>query len=76
MKIRDVNELLTDLGITLEYCCGTYKGRNVRYLEDRGVFQIGNDCFDRWANSVCLEFEVWLPKGQRQLERWAKTFEA
>lgn len=51
--------------------CAKYKGVNVRYLETSGIFQVGTDDFDRWANSVSLEFEVWQRKGQRALMNWA-----
>lgn len=53
----------------LGYCI--INGRHVRYIEERGVVQVGDDDFDRWANSVEMEFDVWQPKGMRQFERWA-----
>lgn len=52
---------------------GMIGGRKIRYLESAGVVQIGDCNFDRWANSVELEFEIWLPKGQRQFSKWVKT---
>ena len=72
MKVRDLNELFEELGIELKYGCGIFRGKHVRYLRERGVFQVGDSDFDRWANSVDLEFDVWQPKGQRNLRRWAK----
>jgi len=52
------------------YGAAKIKDRHIRYLESTGVIQIGEKDFDRWANSVELEFEAWLPKGRRQFIRW------
>lgn len=70
-KLKDPVELFNEFNIELEYDAGIYKNRNVRFLEDIGLFQVGDDNFDRWANSVELEFDLFLPKGQRQFIRWA-----
>lgn len=53
--------------------CGRLYNRNTRLLES-GVFQIGEDdkTFDRWANSVELEFDLSQPKGQRKFQRYIK----
>ena len=64
--------LLEELGIDLEYGCGLAKGRPLRYLATEGLIQIGDDDFDRWANSVEVEFDVWQPKGLRQFEKWVR----
>lgn len=76
MKIADPLELFKELGIELEMDCGVgvgeYNNRRVRYLESAGLFQVNDKDFDRWCNSVDLEFEVWLPKGQRKLKRWCE----
>lgn len=68
----DPEELLTELGIVLEYGCGKFKNRPVRYLENSGIFQLSDDNFDRWANSVEQEFDLYSEKGQRAFLRWAK----
>lgn len=71
MKKRTPESVLRDLSVNFDkYGTGMLNGRPVRYLEMSGLFQVGDDDFDRWANSVELEFDIWLPKGQRQLERW------
>lgn len=68
--MNDFYMLLMEHDITLIEGCGEFKERQVRFLGDIGIFQIGDDNFDRWANSVELEFDVWLPRGIRQLKRW------
>ena len=72
-KSTDPLDVITDLGIKLEYGCGMFNGRPVRYLENLGIFQVGDDNFDRWANSLDFEFDLWLPKGMRKFQRWAKN---
>jgi len=74
--MKHPEELFEELGIKFDddaWGYGRFKGRNIRYLEHRGVLQIGerDEDFDRWANSVELEFEVWKSAGQRALTRWA-----
>jgi hypothetical protein len=68
-------ELLSECGIVLKYGCGKFKNQSVRYLEDSAIFQIGgcDNNFDRWGNSVALEFDLWTPKGQRAFLRWVKS---
>ena len=56
-KSTDPLDVITDLGIKLEYGCGMFNGRPVRYLENLGIFQVGDDNFDRWANSLDFEFD-------------------
>ncbi len=66
-------DFLVELAIVIDSAgCGTLKGRNTRLLEI-GVFQIGDDDFDRWANSVELEFDLSQSKGQRQFKRWLEN---
>jgi hypothetical protein len=67
---KDPNTLLSDLGIILEYGCAKFKNRPIRFLEEIGVLQVGDDDFDRWANSVGVEFDLLTPKGQRAFLRW------
>ena len=71
-KSTDPLDVITDLGIKLEYGCGMFNGRPVRYLENLGIFQVGDDNFDRWANSLDFEFDLWL-KEMRKFLRWAKN---
>lgn len=52
---------------------GFYKGRQVRYLGHFGVFQVGQEDFDRWANSEDFEFDVKSKSGQRALRKWINT---
>ena len=66
-------EILAELGITLQYGVGEYHGRAVRYLEDSGILQIGDSDFDRWANSIEIEFDLISKKGQREFLRWIET---
>jgi len=73
--IPEIEELFRELDIKLTDGVGYWKGYHVRYLEEAGMFQIGDTDFDRWANSVDLEFEIWLPKGQRKLRKWAEKHE-
>lgn len=78
MKLRPHLEIFEKIGIILDGSCGefsgVFKGRNLRYLENKGIVEIGDNNFDRWANSIEFVFEVWLSKGQRQFMRWAKEF--
>jgi hypothetical protein len=69
----DIDELFRELDIKLTDGVGYWKGHPVRYLEEAGMFQIGDKDFDRWSNSVDLEFEIWLPKGQRKLRKWMEN---
>lgn len=74
-KLRSPKEFLATLAITVDkYGTGTFMGRNTRLLEI-GLFQIGEDIvtFDRWANSVELEFDLSQSKGQRKFRRWLET---
>jgi hypothetical protein len=71
-KLTDPRELFLELGIETEYDCGILFGRQFRYLEYSGQVQIGDNNFDRWANSVELTFDIWLEKGRRQFLRWFK----
>lgn len=69
-KLTSPAEFLAFHAIPLDkYGTGTFMGRNTRLLEV-GVFQIGDNDFDRWANSVDLEFDLSQAKGQRQFVRW------
>ena len=68
--INTIEDILEQHHITLGYGCGMFQGRQIRYLEERGLLQVGDDDFDRWANSVELEFEVWQKKGLRQLNKY------
>lgn len=72
-KLTSPADFLALQAIPLDkYGTGTFMGRNTRLLAT-GVFQIGDDDFDRWANSVDLEFDLSQAKGQRQLARWLKS---
>lgn len=74
MKQQPELDFLASLGIHISvYGTGEWRGRQVRYLPERGAFQIGEENFDRWANSVELEFSLWLPKGQRALARFVEN---
>jgi hypothetical protein len=71
--MNKVSELFADLDISLKYGCGRYRNRNVRFLEPEGLFQIGepDEDFDRWGNSVEVEFDLYTKVGRRQLIRFA-----
>lgn len=71
--MKTPEELLTECGISLTYNNGTFKNRNIRFLSEIGVLQVGDDNFDRWGNSVELEFDLWTPKGQRAFLRWVNS---
>jgi hypothetical protein len=74
MKNNQEIEFLASFGIKLdEWGIGKWHDRHVRYLGHLGLFQIGEKDFDRWANSVEYEFELWQPKGQRQFTRFAEN---
>ncbi len=74
-KLKSPEEFLALLDISLDDAgCGMLDGRNTRLLEI-GVFQIGDDDFDRWANSVESEFDLSQSKGQRHLRRWLDDVE-
>lgn len=66
-------ELLSECGIVLKYGCGKFKNRQVRYLEESATFQIGDEDFDRWANSVESEYDLYSAKDQRSFLRWVKS---
>lgn len=71
-KLTPPAEFLVFQDIPLdEIGTGTFMGRNTRLL-CTGVFQIGDDDFDRWANSVDLSFDLSQAKGQRRFTRWLK----
>ena len=74
---NELEELLDQYSIVMNktnYFYTKYKGRQLRYLESTETIEIGDNDFDRWANSVELEFEVWKPKGMRQFKKWLKSF--
>ena len=76
-KLKQPEEFLTEQDITVDDAgCGRFAGRNTRLLE-MGVFEIGESdrTFDRWANSVELEFDLSQAKGQRQFKRWLEKGE-
>lgn len=74
MKAQPEIEFLETLGIHIdEYGTGKWRNREVRYLKQYGLFQIGDNNFDRWANSVEWEFYIWQPKEQRALERFVEN---
>ena len=73
---KTIEDILTQYGIVLEYGCGTLSnGKPVRYLPPAGLIEVGDDDFDRWANSVGQAFEVWQSKGLRAFERYLKELE-
>ena len=74
MKLKDPYNLLHEAGVTLSDDCGSFKGRCIRYLPHLGRIDIGDNDFDRWANSLELSFDVRQIKGQRQFLKWANTF--
>ena len=77
-KLADPYELFAEFGITLEYnTVGTFKDRPIRWLEDISVFQVGEDntTFDRWANSIDFQFDLFKAEGQRAFIRWVKEEE-
>ena len=45
------------------------------YNRYNGIFYIGESSvtFDRWCNSVELQFDLATAKGQRQFKRWFET---
>lgn len=60
-------------GIELdEYGSGMVDKITIRYLSRCGELQVGDDNFDRWANSVDTVFDVWLNKGMREFDIWLK----
>ena len=61
----------------LEYGVGLFKDRPIRYLEESGVLQIGEplSSFDRWANSVDFELDLWSSHDQLQLIQWSLNYE-
>ena len=65
-----IEDLLNEFGVVLTNDYGLIKNRPVRLVEN--LFQIGEDTktFDRWANSVDLEFDVYKASDIRQLRRW------
>ena len=71
-KYKDPLDLIIEYGIDLKDGCGVFCGRQVRYLDHCGLFQVGDGDFDRWANSEDFEFEIWLPKGQRAFIKWVE----
>lgn len=67
----NIKQFASEYGIDLdEDGYGRHAGRQVRYLEHLGLFQVGSEDFDRWANSEEFEFDVLQKKGQRALQRW------
>ena len=73
-KLKDPEELLLELGVTLKHDCGRFKGRNIR-LCGNGFLDIGevDKTFDRFANSVEFSFDLLQKKGQRQFLNWIKA---
>ncbi len=64
--------IVRELGMPLDdYGTCEYKGRHVR-LSCNGCLDIGDDNFDRWANSVDFSFDVVTDKGKRALTRFIK----
>ena len=75
-KIKDSYDLLSEIGVTLDkHDTGVYKGRHVRYLDHISSFDVGDNNFDRWSNSLEIRFDLFTKAGQRGLVRWAKNFE-
>ena len=74
MKLQDPIDLLTELGITLNGGYGKFRGRELRFLEASGTLQVGDDDFDRWANSIEWEFGLYHKKEQRVFKRWVENF--
>ena len=69
----DAREMLELAGIPHGEYYGRLGSRNTRYLPDRMVVQIGEDdsTFDRWANSVDMEFDIGSGRGRRAFVRAA-----
>jgi len=67
-----IEDLLYEFNLTLHNGCGRFGNRPVRLLEDEGLFQVGEHdrTFDRWANSVELEFRTYTGSGIRKLRKW------
>lgn len=66
-------DYLASLDIRLDvHDSGTFKARPVRYLPGQRLFQVGDDDFDRWANSVERSFNLSKRADQRALVRWVK----
>lgn len=40
------------------YINGTYMGRQIRYSQGGNFFQVGDDNFDRWSNSVAMNLGI------------------
>ena len=69
----EVYNFLNSIGITLDqYDLGIVKDLPVRYLKSSMTFQIGESTktFDRWANSIAIEFDLTLNKDRRKLTRF------
>lgn len=70
-RLQDVysDELFLDsLGLTFEYGETTCGSRKVRHLPCKRIVQVGDNNFDRWANSVEEEFDLSSKNGRDQLE--------
>ena len=67
-----ITVLLNEFNLKLNHGYGKIGDRPIRYLEDEGLFQIGETMktFDRWANSVEYDFEVFKASGIRCLRKW------
>lgn len=65
-----IEDLLIKFNVVLTNDYGWVSNRPVRIVEN--LFQIGEDkkTFDRWANSVDLEFDIFRPAEVRRLQRW------
>jgi hypothetical protein len=70
MKPKDIMWALEAEGVVMDHetHVGTFMGRNIRVNCNQTV-DIGDDDFDRWANSVAAEFNPEKKKFSRQFKR-------
>lgn len=73
--MKDAYDLFIELGIILEHDVGYYKGKNVRYTEYINRFDVGDDDFDRWSNSLDFSFDLYSEKGQSDFILWANQLQ-
>ena len=64
-----VEDFLLDCGIVLEHSVGIARGRNIR-LNCNGLLDVGEENFDRFANSTEFTFDVNTKLGRRKFKRW------